>query len=476
MPKGVRPFSTARENVVFEPLPWQVAPWYDYSPVMLLTGSAGGGKSRLAYEKLHAFMLRYPGANGLALRKARTDAEKSVVVTLDDLVIGNDPNVTKNIARHMYHYRNGSRLWWGGMKGKEEREAIRSIGSGGALDVVLMEEGTQFDEQDFQEIVGRMRGRAAPWRQIIIATNPDGPYHWINRRLIIGGEASVHISSVHDNIYLDDGYRNQLDRMTGVQGARLARGLWVEGSGLVIDRWLNRYNKGSGSDGGGNVTLEADYLVDAGRVVMFADDGYAGEWDSKAEMFTAQSHPRVFLLAQIRYDGTINVFYESYRVKTSYGAHIDEVLAECVAQDWPRPSEVHYDKAAAALRGELAAKGFDTLYRGTQNKDQSIKFMNEHIGPDENGRRMIRVHPRCRQLVMEMSSWSYRDGVPMKTMDHGPDALRYGIWNLLNGTSQEGAVGVRSESDEIARRVEERMRKIDQVMDRVDRAYAGQGL
>ena len=38
----------------YRPLPWQVEPWRDKSPVLLLAGPAGTGKSRLAAEKMHA--------------------------------------------------------------------------------------------------------------------------------------------------------------------------------------------------------------------------------------------------------------------------------------------------------------------------------------------------------------------------------------------------------------------------------------
>jgi hypothetical protein len=374
------------------------------------------------YEIGHAFCMRYGGANVLAVRKKLEDTKRSIIPTLDDVVIGitRNPSIKKlGGDRHYLYLENRSRLWWGGMYKEADRESIRSIGSGGSLDLVLVEEANQFTEEDYDELNGRLRGRAGPWTQIILATNPDGPAHWINRRLIIGGEASVHISNVDDNTYMDDAYRKRLKGMTGVTKARMALGLWVEGTGLVLDGWKNAYSLGSGMDGGGNVTLAADYMRDGGRIIMMADDGYTGEYDEKAKMFTQASHPRVFLLAQVRPTGQICVFGESYEVKMRYEAHLSKLKRMMAVNGWPMPSQVYYDKSSATLEGELRAAGFSDMFRSTSNRDESIKYLNERISPDENGFRSVLVHPRCRHLILEASSWPMVDGAPAKFFDHG---------------------------------------------------------
>ena len=97
----------------FDPLPWQVAPFRCTDPVVLLTGSAGGGKSRLAAEKVHGYCLRYPGAVAICLRKRREFASKSVVYALKDAkcratIHGRVPHAGDN----MFNYENGSRILW----------------------------------------------------------------------------------------------------------------------------------------------------------------------------------------------------------------------------------------------------------------------------------------------------------------------------------------------------------------------------
>lgn len=219
----------------FTALPWQVAPWQDQSDVLLLTGSAGGGKSKLAAEKVHAFCKRYPGAMGLMLRKTRESMTNSTVLLVERDVIGRDPQVRHFPSKNRFEYANGSILAYGGMKNEEQREQVRSIGQKGELDIVWMEEANRFTEDDFNEIMARMRGKAAPWDQIILSTNPDVPTHWIYKRLILGGEASVYYSGAKDNRHNPPEYLERLNRMTGILALRLRDGKWVQAEGAVYE-------------------------------------------------------------------------------------------------------------------------------------------------------------------------------------------------------------------------------------------------
>lgn len=217
----------------YQPYPWQVAFWRDRSRVVLLTGSAGGGKSRAGLEKIHAYMLKYPGATGLMLRKAREYALKSLVPMMWRTVMGQSELFRMVKSETMFEYPNGSVLYWGGMKDDNQREAIRSIGGDGGLDFILVEEANAFTEDDFNELLARLRGHAAPWRQIVLMTNPDAPSHWIYKRLIQGKQASVHTSSAADNPANPADYLETLAGLTGVLGLRLRDGLWVHAEGAV---------------------------------------------------------------------------------------------------------------------------------------------------------------------------------------------------------------------------------------------------
>lgn len=216
----------------FTPLPWQIAPLRDKSPVVVLTGSAGGGKSVCAAEKFNAFMLKYAGARGLAIRKAREYATKSIVPLMES-VIGSASIGVYRKSELMFHYANGSRIVIGGVKDEQQREAIRSIFERGGVDFIWIEEANALTYEDFQELRVRMRGQAADWRQMLLTTNPGGQAHWIKQRLIDGGEAAVYYSSAVDNPHNPSDYLTTLNSLTGLQYDRLVRGLWKSAEGAL---------------------------------------------------------------------------------------------------------------------------------------------------------------------------------------------------------------------------------------------------
>ncbi len=429
--------STYRHIQTFEPLAWQREPWKDISNILLLTGSAGGGKSRLAAEKMHGLLLRYDGAAGLILRKTKDSLKNSSLLMLNRMVIGNDPRVLHLKSQDRFEYSNGSMLAYMGMSDPAARERLRSIGHTGGLDFVWFEEGTEFVEEDFNEVLARMRGTAAPFWQIMLTTNPDGPAHWINVRLIIGGEASVFYSRAADNKHNRTDYEYALSKLTGVQRQRLVEGKWVTGSGVVFDTWLDDFNQATGK-GTGNVRLDADYIQDGGKIVWAIDDGYSGKQDRTTGIFTGRSHPRSIMLCQLRQDGTLAVFAESYKIKTLAKDHLLDVIQMCQAKGWPLPEYVVRDRAAASLDGALRAVGINRVFYNRVDKDESIKEMRVWVSADDNDMRRLIAHPRVRHFRYEIAQFSTnKGGKIIEEHDHGPDAVRYLIWHNVYGISPE---------------------------------------
>lgn len=410
------------------PLPWQVAPWHDRSPVVLLTGSAGGGKSRLAAEKMHGVCLKYPGATALLLRKARVSITNSTAELLKRAVIGPDPSVVHVASKSRFEYRNGSLLIYAGLNDDEDRERLRSIGAEGGVDIAWMEEATEFDENDYNALIARMRGTAAHWRQILLTCNPDAPTHWIYRRLILAEEAHVYYSKAADNRYNPTDYQDSLGRLTGVDALRLAGGQWIQATGAVYGEvW---------SDGpaDGNVTESAVYEPDAGPIFWGIDDGYsAGSAqstkgiDKKTGHYVADSHPRVILFCQLRPTGQLIVFYELYACLKLSNEQIDDALALA----YPKPQIAAHGPGSAEIRGRLQHVQIVPNFADCRQVEEGIKALRGALAKDANGIRSVLVNPSCRHLRAEMASYRYGDDqAPVKQFDHGPDGLRY-IWWVI---------------------------------------------
>jgi len=369
-------------------------------------------------EKAHAFCLKYPNAMALALRKTRQSMVNSTVLFIERTIVGRDPNVVHVPSKNRFEYANGSIFAYGGMADEEQREAVRSIGGDGGVDFVWMEEANKFTEPDYNEVIGRLRGKAGPWRQIALSTNPDAATHWIKRRLIDGLEAHVYYSSAADNPYNPPEYISILESMTGLQRQRLYEGKWVQAEGVIYDNWTHE-----------NITLAADFNPDYGAVYWGVDDGYVYGGGPG----TLSYHPRVILMAQITPVGGLNVFAEYYRTLELPEASISAAMG----YGYPAPELAYVDSSAAELRARFSTLGIMNA-GATHPIGEGIKNLRRFIC-DGNGQRLLKVHPRCENLIRELQTYRYSDSTagvvagepkPEKLDDHGPDSARYLCWGL----------------------------------------------
>lgn len=407
---------------VYQPLEWQVAPLYDTSPVMLLTGSAGGGKSRVAAEKLHAFCKAYPGAMAIMLRKKRQSMTNSTVLFMDRTIIGRDPTVTHFSSKLRFEYDNGSVLAYGGMADEEQMEQIRSIGQEGGVDIAWMEEANRFFETDFNELTARMRGRAAPWTQIILSTNPDHPLHWIRRRLILGGEASVYYSRADQNTYNPSSYKSTLARLTGHVGSRLRDGQWVKAEGTVYDTFNDSLH-----------VVEPFPIPPDWRRIRVIDFGY--------------SNPFVCLWIAIDPDDVMYVYREIYMTHRTVNVHAKTILELSYAEE----IEATVCDHDAEDRATLEENGIDTI-PAMKDVSRGIQSVKDRL--DDHDKVRVKIFRNCIHeiddklneakkpisILDEFPSYAWptsTDGrpikeVPMKVNDHGMDAIRYGVMYVDN--------------------------------------------
>lgn len=212
-------------------------------PEVLMSGSAGTGKSRACLEKLHAMCLRYPGMRGLVLRKTAVSLTSTALVTWREIVAREAIESGELDFYHgsrteaaSYRYANGSTVTIGGMD-----RASRIMSS--EYDVVYVQEATELVEDDWEAITTRLRNGRTPFMQVIADCNPGPPTHWLKRRCDAGKTKMVYCRHEDNPRYYRDGkwtregqvYISRLDALTGVRRERLRFGRWAAAEGLVYD-------------------------------------------------------------------------------------------------------------------------------------------------------------------------------------------------------------------------------------------------
>lgn len=405
--------------------------FYSKAPEVVMSGPAGTGKSRACLEKLHLCALKYPGMRGLIVRKTRESLSEAALVTFEDKVLPEYDLLKDGPRRNFrqaYHYPNKSEIVVGGL---DKPGKIMST----EYDMIYVQEATELDLVDWLTLTTRLRNNVMPYQQQIADCNPDAPTHWLWVRAQSQMITMLH-SRHEDNPRLyragdwtQEGrdYLVTLDRLgffnvetgkvEGTEYQRLRLGQWVQASGIVYDVWRDP----------GNVTEDAEYVPGGGDVLWSVDDGYSGALDQATGQYTANSHPRVFGLYQLRHDGTIVRFAESYATQTLS----EQQIATVLALPYPAPEYAVVDSSAAELRGRLQEQGIGT-YGGTHPVEEGIKVLRRFLAPDTNGRRRFLAHPRCAHFRAEMASYRYdaSSGKPVKQFDHGPDEARMMAWKL----------------------------------------------
>lgn len=417
----------------YNPLDWHIPVFRDKHKIILATGSAGGGKSRICAEKINAFCMKYPRSTCLMLRKTRESTTNSIVAFMRQTVlygVGED-KVSFLPSASRFEYANGSVLIYGGMKDESQREHVRSIGGQGGVDMIWLEEASQFSEADFNELLPRLRGKAASWRQFVLSTNPDAPAHWINTRLINGREAHVYYSSAKDNPHNPPDYLSTLSMLTGVQKLRLVDGLWVQAEGAVYSLYDPQY-----------------HLVDAPPPDDQIKYYIAGvDWG-----FT---NPGVLQVWAVDYDGRMCLVDETYKTgelvtgeKGSDGFWLQEAKRVKAQYNVKRfvcdPSEPAYIETFK--RAGLNAIGADNAIRpGIDSVNARLLIRSFEEGGD-NRPRITFLRGACalpdQSLVtkrkpastleeLTLYAWPKTAAgqndkeVPIKVYDHGMDTMRY---------------------------------------------------
>lgn len=404
--------SAPTKQTTYKPLNWQIPAWKCKDFTMLLTGAAGGGKSRCGLERLHAQMLKYPNSTGIMGRKDRSSANKSIVPFMRYTVQGDTDWGVYKKTDNVFEYNNGSQLWVFGMKGEDQREALRSIGKTGAVDFALLEEANKFSEDDYQEVIGRMRGTAAGWQQITLMTNPDAPNHWIKKRLIDAGEAAVFYSRPEDNPYNPKSYIENLQKLTGVFRLRMWEGKWVQAEGAVYPEY----------DVAKHLVDYKDFWWDkTGRHIVAIDFGYTNAF--VASLYYIDRDGKMYNVKEV---------YMTNRIVEDHVPAIKRMIQDVKVEAWICD---HDAEDRATLEKHLKITTIPAMKSVMMGISAVKQRLNEERlffvrGAVDQIDQELEMKKKPTATIDEIDGYRWSDkkqDTPVKEDDHGVDACRYGI-------------------------------------------------
>lgn len=179
---------------------------------LVLYGGAGSGKSVFAAQRLLVRLLEKPLCNLLVVRAVAAANRDSTFALfrqviarwgLEGLFKWTDSDMRITCA-------NGNSVIF---KGLDNTEKLKSVTfPKGELTDIWVEEASEIEEQDFNQLDLRLRGRGGG-RQITLTFNPVSPLHWLKRRFFDRKDprAVVQKSTYRDNRFLDQAYKETLE-------------------------------------------------------------------------------------------------------------------------------------------------------------------------------------------------------------------------------------------------------------------------
>lgn len=173
---------------------------------LILYGGASSGKSYFVAQKIIARMLTESDHRILALRKFGTTVKKSIFQELLDCLdvagIRGDFKINQSIGNYSLTYKpNGNVIYCLGMDDPEKIKSIKGITS------MWLEEATEFDLTDIDQLNLRIRGKKRNYVQYILSFNPISEDNEVVKRYIINKDyknTTVIHSTYKDNLFLSE--------------------------------------------------------------------------------------------------------------------------------------------------------------------------------------------------------------------------------------------------------------------------------
>jgi phage terminase large subunit len=382
----------------------------DQSRYQIPWGGAGSGKSHIVARKILYRLLKenHCKHNFLIIRKVDRTIKRSVFALMKSIVIkwgllkDFDINLTD---KTMVYKPTGAQIMFSGLDDVEKLKSIEGVTS------IWVEEATELNQEDFEQLDLRLRGNTGALKQIILTLNPISEQHWIKRIFFddpIQGCFTLKTTYL-DNSFIDDEYKMVMENKKKTNPryySIYALGNWGTAEGLVFNRVTQRL-------------IKEDELAGL-ECAQGLDFGYTNDPTAFNQTYVDLDNRKIFVFDGFYLKGMSNADIAN-EIKAML-AHKHKTIA-----DSSEPKSIDYIKGKG-VRVEGAAKGPDSIRNGIDFLSEFEIIVNAHL---------VDFMTEFNNYAWMIDKQGKTTNKPCDDFNHFIDSLRYGMEKHMKGRKLE---------------------------------------
>ena len=389
----------------------------DNNRLILLMGGAGSGKSWTSAQRLLLKIINEGAGNKiLVVRKIQRTLKNSVYDLFIHLI------ETENLKSEFtcftspmeitYNF-NGNKIVFLGLDDVEKLKSFQNIQH------IWVEEATEINEKDFRQLNLRMRGISAYPKTFTMTFNPVDINGWLFKKFFSSEkvyEASIYKTTYLDNTFLDVDYIKTLEDLKNASDMDWKVYGLSEWGAITQNQVFRNWD-----------VYSEDRYPDINMTIKKYEKLFAG-------VDFGSTHASVCLLIALA-GNNILVLDEVY-IKGSASTNID-FFRKVIDRNYPKNVIYYADSAEPRSINEMRRLGLTVLAvkKGKDSVKHALDFLKRYH---------IIIHPRCENLIKEITSYQYlydekTDTIFKDPDPHQPDdtiaSLRYCVdrmWRLPN--------------------------------------------
>ena len=368
-------------------------------------GGAGSGKSHFVFQKLILKYLKYGNRKCLVVRKVSNTLRDScfalVKSILSDWQLYEQCKINKTDLT--IELPNGSHFIF---KGMDDPEKIKSIAN---IDDIIVEECTEVDEFDFDQLSLRLRSRNQ-YNQVHCMFNPVSKENWVYKRWFKEGanynkENTVILHTTYkNNKFLPKEYIENLLDMERTNPAYFR--IYALGEFATLDKLIYTNWREESFNYRDILRIFKD-----SKAIFSLDFGFTNDPTAFVCSILDEINKKIWIFDGFEQKGLLN----------------DEIAKKIIEMGY-RKEIITCDSAEPKSIEELKRNGLDRVRGATKGKDSIINGINLLQQYE------IIILPSLTWIIEEFKNYTWKKGkdgeyinVPIDKYNHSLDSLRYGV-------------------------------------------------